>query len=112
MQSAWYATQIQQLGLPFAGPVTDTSYTGTGITWGLTDWNLVVAGASSTAVQEAIVNTTHAFLTNGLNTIPFGTKYYVEGANVGKWIGNEARSTVGSDFSLLAIDQGYWGNFY
>jgi hypothetical protein len=39
MQSNWYLSQIQVEGLPFAGPITDTNYTGTGITWGLTDWS-------------------------------------------------------------------------
>ncbi|KAK5113723.1 hypothetical protein LTR85_010740 [Meristemomyces frigidus] len=112
LQSSWYLEQMQELGLPFAGPVTDLNYTGSAITWGLSDWNIVAAGASSTAVQEAIINTTHAFLTNGLNVIPFGTKYYVEGAEAGVWIGNKARGTVGSDFALLALDQGYWGGSY
>jgi hypothetical protein len=112
LQSTWYESQIQAEGLPFAGPVTDTSYTGTGITWGLTDWNIVAAAASSVTVQEAVVNTTHTFLTNGLNKVPFGTKYYVEGPDVGIWIGNEARSTVGSHFAILALDQGLWGTSY
>jgi hypothetical protein len=112
LQSTWYESQIQEEGLPFAGPITDTSYTGTGIEWGLTDWNIVASGASSAAVQEAVVNTTHTFLTNGLNTIPFGTKYYVEGPDVGLWIANEARSTVGSHFALLALDQGVWGTAF
>jgi hypothetical protein len=35
--------------------------------------------------------------------VPFGTKYNVEGPEVGKWIGNRARSTVGSNFALLAL---------
>lgn len=92
--------------------------------------DIVAAGASSVAVQEAVINTTHAFLTDGLNDIPFGTaplradvpgdmltriagtKYYVEGADVGEWIANKARSTVGSDFALLALDQGTWGTSY
>ncbi|KAK4541039.1 hypothetical protein LTR36_008408 [Oleoguttula mirabilis] len=112
LQSDWYATQLQELGLPFAGPVTDLDYTGSAITWGLSDWNIVAAGASSTAVQESVINTTHAFLTNGLNVIPFGTKYNVEGDDVGVWIGNKARGTVGSDFALLALDQGTWGTSY
>ncbi|MCJ1314388.1 regulator of (H+)-ATPase in vacuolar membrane [Agyrium rufum] len=79
MQSKWYLSQIQQEGLPFAGPLNDTNYIGAPLEWGLTDWNVVAAAASSTDVQEAVVNTTHAFMTNGLNTIPFGTKYNVEG---------------------------------
>ena len=126
MQSTWYLSQMQELGLPFAGPVTDLDYIGTPITWGLSDWSkstypsfmiqylsnsqtdIVTAAASSNAVQSIVVNTTHAFLTNGLNTIPFGTKYYVQGPTAGQWIGNKARSTVGSNFAILALDQGTW----
>lgn len=74
--------------------------------------DIVAAGASSAAVQEAVVNTTHAFLTNGLNSVPFGTKYNVEGANLGVWLGNKARSTVGSHFALLALKYGTWGTGY
>lgn len=74
--------------------------------------DLLVAATVSADVQAEIVNTTHTFLTNGLNSIPFGTKYYVEGDQVGIWIGNEARSTVGLSFGLLALDQGYWGDFF
>ena len=75
----------------------------------MSELDIVAAGASSVAVQEAVINTTHTFLTNGLNTIPFGTKYYVEGPSAGEWIANKARSTVGSDFALLALKEGTWG---
>ncbi|OKL60941.1 hypothetical protein UA08_03712 [Talaromyces atroroseus] len=85
LQSSWYQQQMQEGGLPFAGPVTDTSYTGSGITWGLADWNLLIAAVVSEEVQAQIINTTHTFLTNRLNTIPFGTKYYVEGDEIGVW---------------------------
>lgn len=74
--------------------------------------DIVTASISSTALQSAVINTTHAFMTNGLNTIPFGTKYYVEGADIGHWIANKARSTVGSHFALLALEQGTWGETY
>lgn len=39
MQSTWYASQMQELGLPFAGPATDLNYTGSPINWGLSDWS-------------------------------------------------------------------------
>lgn len=39
LQSSWYLSQIQEEGLPFAGPVTDTSYIGSPLEWGLTDWS-------------------------------------------------------------------------
>ncbi|KAI7213858.1 DUF1793-domain-containing protein [Hortaea werneckii] len=108
MQSEWYLRQMRKLGLPFAGPADNLEYTGSKLTWGLSDWNIVAASASSTAVQAAVINTTHAFLTNGMNDIPFGTKYEVEGPRVGKWISNRARSTVGSNFALVALKEGTW----
>jgi hypothetical protein len=140
LQSEWYSQQIQAGGLPFAGPTNYSAY-GTDINWGLSDWSmylslflsslrvplyfnylwndfankwpdLLVAATSSADVQTVIINTTHTFLTNGLNTIPFGTKYYVEGDEIGVWIGNKARPTVGTNFALLALDQGYWGSSY
>jgi len=70
--------------------------------------DIVTAAASSNAVQSVVVNTTHAFLTNGMNTIPFGTKYFVQGPQAGQWIANKARSTLGSNFAILALDQGTW----
>ncbi|RMY57568.1 hypothetical protein D0863_12587 [Hortaea werneckii] len=108
MQSEWYLRQMRDLGLPFAGPTDNLAYTGSKLTWGLSDWNIVAASASSTAVQAAVINTTHAFLTNGMNDIPFGTKYEVEGPRTGKWISNRARSTVGSNFALVALKEGTW----
>lgn len=34
MQSKWYLSQVQELGLPWAGPVSDR-----GVDWALTDWS-------------------------------------------------------------------------
>ena len=39
LQSDWYSTQIQELGLPFAGPINDFHYTGGRFNWGITDWS-------------------------------------------------------------------------
>lgn len=39
LQSDWYLSQMQDLGLPFAGPVDDLHYTGQRFDWGLTDWS-------------------------------------------------------------------------
>lgn len=39
LQSDWYLSQIQELGLPFAGPANDTHYIGSPINWALTDWS-------------------------------------------------------------------------
>ncbi|KXT11724.1 hypothetical protein AC579_6979 [Pseudocercospora musae] len=102
-QSAFYLTQIQEYGLAFAGPENDR-----GVNWALTDWNIMYASIAGSELQQAIINTTHAFLTDGQNDIPFGTKYVVSGAEAGKWIGNRARSTVGTHFALTALKQGRW----
>lgn len=39
LQSKWYESQIQELGLAFAGPLTNLDYTGTPLLWGLLDWS-------------------------------------------------------------------------
>jgi hypothetical protein len=68
----------------------------------------MVASISSDEVQREVIETTHAFLTNGKNSIPFGTKYIVEGPREGVWIGNQNRASVGTHFSLMALKQGTW----
>lgn len=103
LQSDWYLSQIKDAGLAFAGPVSDR-----GVDWAITDWNILVASVSSTELQQKVVQSTWEYLSNGLNSIPFGTKYYVEGDRTGKWIANKARSTVGAHFALLALQQGVW----
>ncbi|EME48454.1 hypothetical protein DOTSEDRAFT_118143 [Dothistroma septosporum NZE10] len=103
MQSTWYLSQIQEAGLPWAGPESDK-----GVDWALTDWNIEFAAVGSEELQAAIVNTTYSFLTNGLNSIPFGTKYHTSGSNAGVWIANKARSSVGTHFAISALQQGLW----
>ncbi len=39
LQSEWYLSQIQEEGLPFAGPITDLDYIGSPLQWGITDWS-------------------------------------------------------------------------
>lgn len=39
LQSKWYESQIQELGLAFAGPSTNLDYIGTPLLWGLLDWS-------------------------------------------------------------------------
>lgn len=39
LQSKWYESQIQELGLAFAGPSTNLDYTGSPLEWGLVDWS-------------------------------------------------------------------------
>jgi len=53
LQSKWYLTQMQELGLPFAGPTSDLSYTGGSITWGLLEWSKFLL--SSLLLQQSSV---------------------------------------------------------
>ena len=39
LQSDWYESQIQELGLAFAGPSTNLDYIGIPLLWGLLDWS-------------------------------------------------------------------------
>jgi len=39
MQSKWYLSQMQGLGLPFSNPITSANYTGTPVSWALSDWS-------------------------------------------------------------------------
>lgn len=96
LQSSWYGKAIGEMGLAWSDSTQ----------WGLLDWNIVVAAVSSEAVQKAIVSTSHEFLTNGLHDVPFGTRYFVTGADAGQWLSNKARPTVGSNFAILALKQG------
>lgn len=103
LQSTFYSSVFQPYGLAFAGPVSDR-----GIQWGITDWNLEWAAIATEELQKSIVQTTHMFMTNGKNTIPFGTKYFVQGTEAGVWIGNKARGSVGTHFAIVALQQGVW----
>ena len=96
MQSSWYAKQMTPAGMPFAS----------GQNFAITDWEMFAAATSSADVQKGIVASEYVFLTNGLNSVPFPTKYYVSGADVGRFINNRARSTVGSNFALLTVGGG------
>ena len=126
MQTQWYLEHIYELGLPWAGPIQHKAYEGQKMDWALLDWSkwpdlhamklldltypcadIVYAAASSPELQQAVVKTSHAFLTNGKNDQPFGTKYPVTGPQAGKWMGpNKARPTVGSNFAILAMKEG------
>lgn len=96
LQSRWYSQVIAEFGLPWSDKTN----------WGLLDWNIVAAAVSSVEVQNDVINTSHAFLTNGLNDEPFGTRYFVKGQRTGQWLSNKARPTVGSNFAILAMKEG------
>jgi hypothetical protein len=51
LQSDWYLTQFQKLGLPFAGPADDLHYTGRRFDWALSDWSKYNNGKSCVVEQ-------------------------------------------------------------
>lgn len=93
MQSAWYSQQIVPLGLPYAS----------GINFIIDDWAIFSAAYSSIKVRDHLVNAVHAVLTGGYNNVPYPTKYNVKGSDLGEYIVNRARSTVGHNF-ILALN--------
>jgi hypothetical protein len=114
MEGDFLLSQNQPAGLPFFGPYSYTVPLTAGCDWTITDWSFWTSAAvDNEELQGAVVNATHAFLTNGMNTEPFGTKYVVEQpGTIGQWIGNRARSTVGANFALILLEQGTWGKLY
>lgn len=90
-QSAWYSKQIVPLGLPY----------GSGIDFTVDDWAIFSAAYSSVKVRDWLIDSIHGILTGGYNTVPYPTKYNVVGSDLGKYIQNKARSTVGHNFILV-----------
>ncbi|KAI4146366.1 MAG: hypothetical protein L6R39_003472, partial [Caloplaca ligustica] len=79
--------------------------------FGKTDWQLFSAAiASSPSTRNLFINDIHAFIANGLNTVPFSDRYFVKpgptdtggAAVVGGYDAYKARSTVGGHFAVLA----------
>ncbi|KAL9083935.1 MAG: hypothetical protein Q9159_005490 [Coniocarpon cinnabarinum] len=95
MQSNFYRGLLDQhpLGIPYSSKED----------WAVTDWNMWSATITAPDVTKLIIDTTHQFLKTMQNGVVFGTKYMVEGKLSGKWCGNTARPTVGSNFALWAI---------
>ncbi|KAK5130486.1 hypothetical protein LTR08_002008 [Meristemomyces frigidus] len=82
------------------------------VDWGKTDWMIFAAstamakGVGNTEVRDMFVDDVHAFMSNGLNAVPFSDKYFVEsnGSDVqGTFVGYRARPVVGGHFGLLAL---------
>ncbi|KAI9711265.1 MAG: hypothetical protein M1820_002252 [Bogoriella megaspora] len=76
-----------------------------GANWGKTDWDSWVAAyATSTTTRDLFVNDIHAYISNGLNNMPFSDKYNLAGADAGK--GQfRARPTVGAHFAIWAASK-------
>ncbi|KAF2101922.1 DUF1793-domain-containing protein [Rhizodiscina lignyota] len=78
--------------------------------WGKTDWQMWCAAASlgtptGNATAQMFVDDLHAFMANGMNTIPFSDRYWVDGPQVGEGV-FRARPTVGGHYALWAMKEG------
>jgi hypothetical protein len=60
------------------------------------------------AFQRKVIESTYDFLMNGMNRVPFGTLYTVDGADAGRFRLGKAKATVGGHFALMAIREGFW----
>lgn len=95
MQGQWYKNVRQEAGVPLDSEMN----------WGKTDWMLWVGSiAGDHHVMDMFVDDVHAFLTNGLNDVPFSDRYYTDGDEAGVWSGNyQARPVVGGEWSAMAL---------
>ena len=105
MQADWYAAQYLPNGdVPYAYQVNFT----------ISEW-VTWSGAVSSKIkasdniQTKAINMVHQFITNGLNNVPFPTKFNVQGSSIGIYIQNKARPTVGSIWAPMALN-GAWNS--
>ncbi|MCJ1463316.1 hypothetical protein MMC07_001923 [Pseudocyphellaria aurata] len=96
MEAAFYPSVRAEAGVPIDSRTTICN----------TGW-MLFAGASSpgpnNATRDLFINDIHAFISNGLNTQPFGDVYFVTGSKSGKAVRNRARPVVGGHFAPLAL---------
>lgn len=97
MQAAFYPTARADAGVPLDNRVN----------WGKTDW-MLFAGASSPgpndATRKLFIDDVHAFISNGLNSAPFGDRYTVTGSKAGQSDALRARPVGGGHFAVLALE--------
>lgn len=96
MQSAYYPTARADVGVALDSRVP----------WSKTDWMLFSAASSPGAensTRTMFVDDVHRFITDGLDDVPFGDRYFVEGGRVGRFDGFRARPAVGGHFAILAL---------
>jgi hypothetical protein len=101
MQSAWL--RGEQARLP-GGPPLDSR-----VTWTKSDWNMFLAAVSTDDVASQFINDLHAYASNGLNPVPFGDRYWVDGGPrgaTGHFFNIMNRPTVGGHFAPMAMLHG------
>ncbi|KUI69338.1 hypothetical protein VM1G_05065 [Cytospora mali] len=113
LEAAWYSKQYAALAGVSGGVLYAEPGNGDDVNFMISEWAMW-AGATSDkyaprcGVGEKAVNAMHKFLTNGLNSVPMPTKFVVEGtSDIGTYVVNKARPTVGSVWALLALN-GSW----
>lgn len=112
LEASWYSQKYTDLagnsgGVLYAEPGNgDIDFT-------ISEWELW-AGATSDkyaanyGIGEKTVAAMHEFVTNGLNPVPMPTKFIIDGpSDIGTYLTNKARPTVGSVWALLALN-GNW----
>ncbi|OJJ43220.1 hypothetical protein ASPZODRAFT_146239 [Penicilliopsis zonata CBS 506.65] len=94
--SAFYPTAREAAGLPLDGSLA----------WGQTNWQSYVAATVTGAAREMLIADLHAYISNGLNAVPFSDKYWVKNGTdyvAGEYDSFRARPTLGSHFALMAL---------
>ncbi|KAH8900593.1 hypothetical protein GQ53DRAFT_632535 [Thozetella sp. PMI_491] len=103
LQASWYAKQYASLtsgGILYAYQVN----------FQISEWALWAGAvsdkyASAQQIGSKSVAAMHKFITNGLNNVPFPTKFIVSGTSgIGTYVVNKARPTVGSVWAWLALN--------
>ncbi|MCJ1462340.1 hypothetical protein MMC07_000940 [Pseudocyphellaria aurata] len=97
MQAAFYHTRRAEAGVPLDSRVP----------WGKTDWMLFAGASSPGKTRDLFINDVHAFISNGLNSVPFGDRYLVrdsQDGEAGQRIDFQARPVVGGHFAVLALE--------
>ncbi|KAL8663165.1 MAG: hypothetical protein Q9202_004097 [Teloschistes flavicans] len=103
MQASFYPTQQAVNGVPLDSTVP----------YSKTDWSMF-SGASSpgadSSTRDLLIDDLHAFISNGLNTVPFSDRWFVKDGPtdtgdpdlVGGYDSYRSRPTVGGHFAILA----------
>ncbi|KAK4575241.1 hypothetical protein LTR86_001093 [Recurvomyces mirabilis] len=102
MQTDYYPAVRMEAGVPLTKSTQ----------WSKTDWMLFSAatamapGVDNKIVRDMFIDDVHAFMSNGLNPVPFGDKFLVQGNSTspaGAWVDFRNRPVVGGHFAVLAL---------
>ena len=99
MQSKFYETKLSTYGMPFFSEVNYT--VGAFQAW--------AAATSSDYVRDSLIDGIHAYLTDGLNSEPGPTRWFIldqgPGKEPGIWTFSIDKPTCGSYFMVAAVNQ-------